>query len=130
MTARDLAQEVFIKAYLGLKSFRFASTFSTWILRITLNTTNNYFSSRHYKEREASLPFQAEMHGQTAEDVPQFNEGLLAHLQSGIASLRPKLRDVVVLCGLENKSYEETAQILGIPAGTVASTGHSFRESL
>ena len=46
--ADDLAQETFVKAYLNLKSFRYESKLSTWLVRIALNTTNSYFSSRRF----------------------------------------------------------------------------------
>ena len=50
--ARELAQEAFLKAFLNLKSFRFESAFSTWLIRIALNQSHSYFSSRRFKERK------------------------------------------------------------------------------
>src|SRR5262245_54454252 len=49
--AEELSQEVFIKAFFNLKSFRFESSFGTWLVRIALNTSHTYFSSRRFKSQ-------------------------------------------------------------------------------
>lgn len=121
--ANDLLQETFIRAYGGLKKFKFQSKFSTWLTRIALNVTNSYFSSRRYKEFVKNVPLD---HApvSSSEDMdssePDFS-AQQALLQFYMGSLKPKFRDVLVLCALEEKSYAEAADILGIPVGTVCS---------
>ena len=119
-TAEELAQEAFLKAYRNLHLFRFEAKFSTWLTRIALNTMNSYFSSRAYKEKRLTESFRCERHDQpggvtadSAADVDEFRRLL--------AKIPPKLREVLVLCGLEGKSYEEAATFLEIPIGTVRS---------
>jgi RNA polymerase sigma-70 factor (ECF subfamily) len=81
---------------------------------------NSYFSSRAYKERQRTESFPPVHHdaagsasSEWASDVEQFRKL--------IGILNPKLRDVLVLCGLEGRSYEEAAALLAIPIGTVRS---------
>ena len=121
--AAELTQEAFLKAYLNLASFRFHARFSTWLIRIALNVTNSYFSSRRYKEQMKTTSLTP--HFAAAAVAPgaetQQREAAIARIQKCIGKLKPIYRDVVVLCSLEEKSYEEAATILGIPLGTVCS---------
>lgn len=121
-SAKDLAQETFVKAFRNLKGFRQQSSFGTWVTRIALNTTNTYFSSRRYREGLMSVPFDPERHDRQAEasNEPALQRATLL-LQKAVASLKPKYREVIVLCSLEGKTYEDAAEILEIPVGTVCS---------
>ncbi len=127
-TAKELAQEVFLKAYLNLSSFRFEASFSTWLIRITLNVTNSYFSSKRYKTQMKMTTFE-DKHGERiaeAEDRP-YDQELIDELRTAVANLKPKYREALVLCAFENKKYEEAATILGIPVGTVRSRLNTAR---
>jgi len=121
--ARELAQEVFVRAYVGLRRFRGDATFSTWLTRIALNVSSSYFTSRRFKDQKrfASLDEQiAEQHiAPPGEEV--FTDEAIAQLQHSLTALKQIYRDVIVLCIFERKSYEETAEILQIPIGTVSS---------
>lgn len=122
-TAKELAQDTFVRAFENLAQFRLESAFSTWITRIALNMTNSYFASKTYKQRAAQVPFDVEMHGGSVGPAETL-EGAARDsivLQRLLGTLKPKYRDVVVLCSLEQKSYEEAAGILEIPVGTVCS---------
>ena len=122
VAAKDLCQEVFIKAYKSLGKFRAEAKFSTWLIRIALNTMNSYFASRTYrvKKRSAELDESlVETTDQTAESAQR--ERQHSHLRKFVAQLPQKYRDVVVLCSIEQKTYEETAAILDIAPGTVGS---------
>lgn len=122
-TAEDLAQEVFIRAFKGLKSFKGDSQFSTWLLTISHNVVSSYFSSRKHKEKKKSEQFEPTKHEvpnpTNAED--EIVDEMKNALRSALQELKPHFRDVVVLCCLEGKQYEETAQLLSIPVGTVRS---------
>lgn len=122
-TAEDLAQDVFIRAFKGLKSFKGDSQFSTWLYTISHNVVSSYFSSRKHKEKKKSEQFEPSKH-----EVPnpsnieeEIAEEMKNALRSALQELKPHFRDVVILCSLEGKQYEETAQILSIPVGTVRS---------
>ncbi len=120
----ELTQEALVKAYVNLPSFRFQSAFSTWLIRIALNVTHTYFRSRRFKERQKTMPLEnAEQRGQMPQGAtePEITERDLSKLRGAIAQLKPIYREVVVLCCLESKTYEEAAAILQIPRGTVCS---------
>jgi len=126
--ASELAQETFIRAYEKLNTFRGESTFSTWLIRIALNISNNFFSSKAYKETQrASGPVGTNFSKEVSTDGI---EERLELLREFINELKPKHRSIVLLCALEKKSYEEAATILKIPVGTVRSRLHEARETL
>lgn len=121
--AKELTQEAFVRAYFSLQQFRFQSSFSTWLIRIALNLTSSYFSSREFKEhvRTTSLDNINYQEIPAAHKSEHYDDEAVAKLHAVVARLRPKLRDVFVLCALEQMSYQEAADILTIPVGTVRS---------
>ena len=121
--AKDLAQDTFLRAYRGLKTFKGRATFSTWLTRIALNVTNSYFQSRKFKEQQSQVSLEVGQVERIASPEGDLSDQMvtLALLQKSIALLKPKYREVLVLCSLENKTYEQAAQILQIPLGTVCS---------
>ena len=127
--ARELSQECFIRAYRHLAQFRFESSFRTWLVRIALNCTRSYFSSRTYAE---SLRRVAWEESQVEQLLPTdvYDPLMVVSLKRAIAALPNELREVILLCGLEQYSYEETADVLEIPVGTVRSRLHRAREQL
>ena len=122
-TARDLAQEVFVRAFHGLRSFRFDSSFGTWITRIALNVCRSYYTSRAFRDRSrlVSLSESGAAERIAVDSSAVETERELHRLRQLIWTLKPIYRDVVVLYSLEGKSYEEISEILAIPMGTVAS---------
>jgi RNA polymerase sigma-70 factor (ECF subfamily) len=127
--AEEICQESFIKAFLGLRNFRYSAKFSTWLVRIGLNQVNKYFASRKYKERFQSESFDVKHHeiAETNTDEALSQERRLTHFALALGKLKPKFRDALVLCSLEGKSYEEAAEILGVPVGTIRSRLNSAR---
>lgn len=121
--AKDLTQDSFVKAYHNLGRFRFEAKFSTWLTRIALNITNSYFSSRRYRTRKLEQEFKQEVHEMSTENNEDEadKEVLIASLREALGDLKPHFRDVMVLCGVEGRSYDEAAAILEIPVGTVRS---------
>lgn len=125
--ASDLAQETFIRAYKKLNTFKGESALGTWLIRIALNVTSSYFASRAFKDRIRNIPFEISQHDSPdSEDRTRHLSHEERHqlLRSFVAELRPKLRAVVALCGVEGKSYAEASDILGVPMGTIASRMH------
>lgn len=129
--ASDLAQEVFVKAYTSLNSFKGTSDFSTWLYRITANLWKDmlkhkrrlrFFSlDNKIKTEEGDLlPLEIESKELSAENIAEDKE-LKSMLQEGLAVLPPDQRELVIAKYLENKSYEEIAKIYDYPLGTVCS---------
>ncbi|MBN8548689.1 MAG: sigma-70 family RNA polymerase sigma factor [Deltaproteobacteria bacterium] len=127
--AEDLAQETFCRAYQHLKKFRFESSFSTWLTRIALNQAGTYFSSRKFKESKRTESFDVQTHDMGSSDIQHSQERkeIFAALRSALGELSPKLREVLVLCAFEGKSYEEAAEVLTVPVGTVRSRLNAAR---
>ncbi len=124
-TSEEIAQETFLRAYRGLKGFRFNSRFRTWLIRIALLQTSTYFSSRRYKQLRRSKSFDPVTHdspsGEGNPDSDLDRSRSIKQFQQALGSLSPKLRDVLVLCGLEQMAYEDASDLLAIPVGTVRS---------
>ena len=134
-TAEDLAQEVFLKAYTNLHRFRGDAQFSTWLTRIALNTTHSYFQSRRYKERRRSESFEPVFHDRAELASHSAEEETVTAAQKeqfrvALATLHPRYREVIVLIGLEGRSYESVAETLAVPIGTVRSRLSKARELL
>jgi RNA polymerase sigma-70 factor (ECF subfamily) len=125
----DVAQEAFIKAYRGLASFRGESAFYTWLYRIAINTAKNYLVSAGRRVPD---------HGVDAADAEQLESGtLLQEIDTpehealsgeieravfhAIDALPGELREAITLRELEGLSYEEIAEVMNCPIGTVRS---------
>lgn len=125
----DLSQEIFIKAFKSLRTFRFESRFSTWLTRIAINHLNSFFTSTKWKTRLSEIRETQTQIEDSAPNPEQFHleKERLTKLQLAITELKPKYREVLTLCALEEHSYEKAAQILGIPVGTVRSRLNTAR---
>lgn len=129
--AEELLQDCFVRAFRALASFRFEATLSTWLSGIALNLTNSYLSSKKYKTKrqEESL---------VSTDIPETDQAAessvkerrIEEVRQAVMELPVKLREAVVLCGFEGKSYEEASRILKIPIGTVRSRLNQARNVL
>lgn len=130
--AEDVAQEVFIKAYRSLDSFRGESSFSTWIYRIATNLCIDRLRAKKRRPQSAySLdePFDKE-EDKGGRDVPDFSgeptrvverEELRRRVREVVAEMPEKLRSVVIMCDMQGMAYEDIAKVLGCPIGTVKS---------
>lgn len=129
--AGDAAQEAFIKAYRGLKGFRFEAAFSTWMYRIAVNgCTNRLHSKAHrQKSRTVALDNPGPGGGQ-AYRLENGSPGPAAQLerkeraalvQEAVDALAPDQKTVVTLRDIQGLSYEEISGITGLALGTVKS---------
>lgn len=132
--AEDLAQEVFVQVFKAIDQFRGDAKLSTWVYRIAVNLCKNrskYLARRHAGEQDEleAVAERVPLHeakGVTASDVSRPDEAFDGHeveavVQRCIAKLEPDFREVLVLRDVEDLSYEEIAQITGLPDGTVKS---------
>ena len=121
--AEELAQDVFIRAYKSLKTFRFESEFSTWLVRIALNTAYNYRQSRIFKQQRNNSDLADH---ELASAAPRPDELLAAQqlrkiFEDCFQKLSEKLSQALLLSGLQGLSYEVAAEVMQIPVGTVRS---------
>ncbi len=135
----DVTQEAFIKAFRALPSFRGDSAFYTWLYRIGINTAKNYLVSQG-RRAPTSTEFNAD-EAETFDDGEQLRdintpENLLLSKQVGetvnaaIDELPEELRTAIVLREIDGLSYEEIAQSMGCPIGTVRSRIFRAREAV
>lgn len=120
--ADDIAQEVFIRFYQSLSKFRGESEVGTYLCRIAVNLSINELKRRQRKNRWLSV--QREQDSHAAEEDPGTNPGrqeLQDTLHNALQTLGPEFRTVAVLRLVDGYSVKETAEILGLPQGTVAS---------
>lgn len=137
-TANDLAQETFMKAFSSLASYRSEYRFSTWLYKIAANCSIDFL--RKKRINALSLDQQIETSdGSVGIEVPDYSyhpERDLVRKQqkfsidAAIESLPEKYREVIVYRHKDDKSYEEIADLLDIPIGTVKARIFRARELL
>lgn len=134
----DITQEAFIKAYRALPGFRGESAFYTWLYRIAVNTAKNYLVAHK------RMPVSSDV---LSEDAENYEDGDLlrdiatpdAELQTkqiakavneAVDALPEELRTAITLREIEGMSYEEIAQMMDCPIGTVRSRIFRAREAI
>jgi RNA polymerase sigma-70 factor (ECF subfamily) len=136
--AEDVAQEAFVKAYRALGSFRGDSAFYTWLYRIAVNTARNTMASRQRRpldyeadlsESEQSVVESRMRHGDTPEAVALTDE-IHRTVNDAIGALPEDLRTAILLREVEGLSYEEIAEAMDCPVGTVRSRIFRAREAI
>lgn len=131
--AEDLVQETFTKALRGFSSFQLGTNFRAWMYRILRNT---FLTSRTGLRATMTVPLEAEDDGPelaVESDTPEtiLIERSNSHLlQSAIDELPVQFREVILLCEVEEMSYEEIAETLSVPIGTVMSRLSRARKRL
>ena len=135
---QDVAQEAFIKAYRALPRFRGDSAFYTWLYRIAINTAKNHLVSRSRRPPSSDVEVEdAEYYdgGSALRDInsPEnalFGAELKAVVERAIAALPDDLKTAVTLREFDGLSYEDIADIMDCPVGTVRSRIFRARESI
>lgn len=129
----DLTQEAFIKAFSSLKNFNEEFAFSTWLYKIATNNCIDHIRKKKLQMYSIDKPIESRDSDFTFElpdDSSEADQGLItdqraAMLRATISELPEKYRRVIHLRHVEEKSYEEIADLLDLPIGTVKA--HIFR---
>lgn len=140
--AEDLAQEVFIKAFQAIRSYDPAYKFSSWIFKIANNASIDHLRRRSLD----TLSLDGSPHAETAEAIEATtlqisdsaespldevaNRELGSRIEIAIQQLRPEYRNCILLRHVEGRPYEEIAEILDLPLGTVKTYIHRARNEL
>jgi RNA polymerase sigma-70 factor, ECF subfamily len=136
--AQDVAQEAFIKAYRALGNFRGDSAFYTWLYRIAINTAKNYLVSRSRRSSDYQVDIQD---AEALENAPQLqgmdtperlllNQEIIDTIKTAIDKLPEEMRTAIMLREFEGMSYEEIAEAMDCPVGTVRSRIFRAREAI
>ena len=133
----DVAQEAFIKAYRALPNFRGDSAFYTWLYRIAINTAKNFLvvngrqpviqGSLATDEGEL-LDLTEQMPDYRTPETDLLNREIIHTVDAAVAGLPEELRQAIMLREMEGLSYEEIAQTMNCPIGTVRSRIFRARE--
>ena len=130
--AEDMTQEIFLKLYNSLSKYDFQKNFTAWLLTLTKNhLIDEYRRTKWEKTRrnefdEGALA-QASLDGPEEDLVQKETRALI---WSGLNRLSAEMRTAVILRDLQGNSYEEIAEILGLPLGTVKSRVNRARIAL
>lgn len=138
--ACDVVQEVFLKVFRKVRAFRAQSSLKTWIYRIAVNEAHNHcrWHGRH-RRHEVGLEGPEECGRSYRDTIPApggspydyvLDRETSVLIEEALASLNPSFRAVVALRDIEDLSYEEIADILQVPLGTVKSRILRGREAL
>ncbi len=136
--AMDVAQETFIKAYRALPGFRGESAFYTWLYRIAINTAKNHLvaQGRRPPDSDIDAADAEQFDGQSAlkeyasPERMAMRDELERVIYKAIEDLPEDLRTAITLRELEGMSYEEIAETMGCPIGTVRSRIFRAREAI
>jgi len=135
---QDVVQESFIKAYRALPGFRGDSAFFTWLYRIAINTAKNYLVSRSRRPPGADVDVEDAEYLESAGALRDLagpenqlmTEQLRAVIDKAIRALPEDLRTALTLREFEGLSYEEIAEVMRCPVGTVRSRIFRAREAV
>lgn len=135
----DVTQDAFIKAYRALSGFRGESAFYTWLYRIGINTAKNYLVAQGKRpilaanraDDEEDLP-------ELGEQIPDFhtpessmlNQEIIVAVNRAVDALPDDLRTAITLREMEGLSYDEIAEVMDCPIGTVRSRIFRAREAI
>ena len=128
--AADITQDVFLKAFRGIRGFRRGSSLKTWLYRIAIREALNHrrWLWRHHRQQDSidmeagngHASFEIEDASSTPFDQAASREVQLA-VQQALRGVPEVFRSAVILRDLEGMSYEEVAEVLGVSVGTVKS---------
>ena len=134
--SEDLSQEVFLRLYRTLASYRAVhGEFTTWLTSVTRNLLIDHYRRTRMERATESIEDQAAALEENTATLAR-TEGMLAGreaselLQAALEKLSPELRETVILRDLEELEYREIAQVLNVPEGTVKSRLNRGRAEL
>ncbi len=140
--AYDASQEVFLKLYKNLHSFKFDSSFATWLHRIAVNTCIDEYRKKKKHLQQAAFSFDEPLENESSSIKRQIkDDGLtpeeqivkhetVSEVQRAIENLKEEHKTIIILRDIRGHSYEEVAEILACSVGTVKSRLSRARSAL
>ncbi|MFV1996833.1 MAG: RNA polymerase sigma factor RpoE [Acidiferrobacterales bacterium] len=134
----DVTQEAFIKAYRALANFRGDSAFYTWLYRIAINTAKNFLVSRGRRPPSSDIEVEtaevldgaASLREMATPERNLLRDEIANTIQKAIEALPEDLRTAITLREIDGLSYEDIAQVMTCPIGTVRSRIFRAREAI
>jgi RNA polymerase sigma-70 factor (ECF subfamily) len=134
----DVTQEAFIKAYRAIGGFRGESAFYTWLYRIAVNTAKNYLESQSRRPPGSDMEIEgaeliesgAGLRDQATPERQMLTNEIATTVHRVLEHLPPDLRTAITLREIEGMSYEEIAEVMDCPIGTVRSRIFRAREAI
>ena len=136
--AEDVTQEAFLKAYRAIGGFRGESAFYTWLYRIAVNTAKNYLDSQGRRPPTSDMEIDGaelsdageSLREQATPERSMLTDEIAATVYRVIESLPADLKTAITLREIEGLSYDEIAQVMDCPIGTVRSRIFRAREAI
>lgn len=130
--AEDLAQQAFLEAVRSYETFKGQSELSTWLYGIAMNLVRNHLSRAPHRRYDIGSD---EELAEVAADAPTPAHALeqtqhMRHLQDALAELPEAMREILLMVGVDELSYEDAAALLTVPVGTVRSRLSRARSAL
>ena len=130
----DLEQEVYIKAWKNTNKYEEKGSFKSWIVTIAKNLSKDYLKSSKYKVDLNSTSDEVVVQNVADTKITPENKIIQSERQkaiiNAIESLKPKMKEVILLCEIDGYTYEEAAKKLGCPVGTIKSRIFNAKKEL
>lgn len=133
-TNEDLEQEVFVRVWKNKDKYTEKGNFKTWICTIAKNISKDYLKSSVKKYENNSTSEDAVINtiadNKATPELTLLSKIRQKKIIQAIDSLKPKFKEVIMLCDIEGYTYEETAEMLNVPIGTVKSRIYNAKKEL
>ena len=133
-TNEDLEQEVFVKVWKNADKYKEQGTFKSWINTIAKNVSKDYLKSAYRKSIETSVSDDEILNSikdkKTTPELKLISNDRQKRITGAINSLKPKFKEVIMLCEIYGYTYEDAAFKLKCPVGTVKSRLYNAKKEL
>ncbi len=129
-TARDVAQDSFISAYLSLRDFRNGSKFSTWLCSIVMNKCRDFLKSNKRMQVPIDEVAEPEICLVSSPESELYRKQCRQHIKAALDALPLEYREVIILKHMEGLDYREMEKILQVPAGVLKVRTYRAREKM
>ena len=130
----DLEQEVFIRAWKNIDKYEERGTFKSWICTVAKNVSKDYLKSSTFKNMQNSTSDELVLNNVVEKNFSPDNRAENFERQTriieAIESLKPKLRETIMLCEIQGYTYEEASKKLRCPLGTIKSRIYNAKKEL
>jgi RNA polymerase sigma-70 factor (ECF subfamily) len=128
--AEDITQESFVKAYFSLGKLQNPGSFKSWLFRIANNNTLDYLRRKRIPVVDTDEALRESYVDERNPEAGVMAEARTAHIRAALDRLKPDQKGILVMCDLQGLSYQEIAEVLNIPFGTVQSRIFYARKKL